>query len=136
MEIISLNLLVPESWVQKSWHLILQSRGGFASVLVPASVAIALLANGFHDEFVVFIIRGVVGVVDRRYVDFLLLVGDDGFGTNFGVGSGVHYLMDESQTFTIPDFKCGSNGMISRISRIYVAPVTLQSAWQLAETFD
>jgi len=99
---------VPESWVQKSWHLILQSRGGFASVLVPASVAIALLANGFHDEFVVFIIRGVVGVVDRRYVDFLLLVGDDGFGTNFGVGSGVHY----------------------------VAPVTLQSAWQLAETFD
>ena len=91
---------MPETGVQESGHLIFQPRVGFATVLVPASVTIALLANGFDDELVVVIVGGVVSIVDHCHVNFFFLV-DDGFGADFGVGPRVHHLIVVSEAVKI-----------------------------------
>ena len=88
-------LLVPKSRVQESGHLTLQSRVGLAVVLIPAGVTVTLLAYGFNDEFVFIFVGGVVSVVDYRHVNLFFLV-VDGFGANFGIGSGVHHLIMEN----------------------------------------
>ena len=87
------DLLAPERGVEESGHLVVQPRTAFAAVLVPAGLATALLAHRLDHQFDVVFIGGVVGFFDDGHVLVVHLLDDGrGFGSHFGIGSGIHHL--------------------------------------------